>query len=243
MSAELVVATDGPMLTVRIARPPGNLFTSTMCGELAALLAAPPPSAQVIVLRGSPEAFCLGRERPGADVVQLREEVVALVGLNRALVGCPVVTVAEVLGDAAGYGVGLASLCDVAVASSTARFSFPEVMIGLAPSLVLAWLVGAVGRRAALWLTATGVSIDGVEAARLGLVNEAVPPGELEARTAAVLGSLTARSARVQREVKGLIALFDGLGEEASTALATDRLVLASLARLQVTEADESHAP
>lgn len=241
MSAGLLVEADGPVLTVRIARPPGNLFTLAMCAELAALLAQPPPSAQVILLRGTTEVFCLGRERPGADVTQLRQEVAALVGLNRALVGCPVITVAEVAGDAAGYGVGLASLCDVAVASSTARFSFPEVTIGLAPSLVLAWLSRAVGRRAALWLTATGEAIDGTAAARLGLVNEAVAPEELAARTDAVVSALTARSAGVQREIKALVASFVDLGEQASNTLAADRLVLSSLARLQAGEHGGAH--
>lgn len=233
MSDEMAITSDGSVISVGITRPPSNLFTSAMCREFTALLTDPPPSAQVIVVRGSSSAFCLGRERSGTDIDELRHEVDALVTLNRALVACPLVTVAEVAGDAAGYGVGLASLCDVAIASSAAMFSFPEVTIGLAPSLVLAWLCRAVGRRAALWLTTTGEAISGLEAARLGLVNEAVPLDELGARTASVLATLTARSARVQREVKSLIALFDGLGDDGANTLAADRLVLSSIERLQ----------
>ena len=99
----------------------------------------------MLVLRSAGEAFCLGRERTAATAHELPGEVDTLVAVNDALSRSPLVSVAVVAGDAAGFGVGLAALCDVAVAADTARFSFPEVGIGLAPTLVLAWLAGTVG--------------------------------------------------------------------------------------------------
>src|SRR3712207_6933355 len=48
--------------------------------------------------------------------------------------------------------------CDVSVAVASARIFFPEVSIGLAPALVLAWLPRVIGAREAFWLTATGRS-------------------------------------------------------------------------------------
>ena len=91
-----------------------------------------------------------------------------------ALRTSPLVTIAEVHGDAAGFGVGLIAACDVAVAVSDAHFWFPEVGIDLAPALVLAWLPRVVGERQAFWLTATGERVAAARAQELGLVNEVV---------------------------------------------------------------------
>ena len=67
--------------------------------------------------------------------------------LHQALRSSPLVTIAEIHGDAAGFGVGLIAACDVAIAVSDAHFSFPEVGINLAPALVLAWLPRVVDER------------------------------------------------------------------------------------------------
>jgi len=69
--------------------------------------------------------------------------------MTRPLRCTRLVTVTEVRGDAAGFGVGVLAACDVAVAEAGARFFFPEVGIGLAPAVVLAWLPRVVGEREA----------------------------------------------------------------------------------------------
>jgi enoyl-CoA hydratase/carnithine racemase len=120
-------------------------------------------------LRANGSVFCLGREWAGATPGELRVETKVLVGVQRALSKTPLVTVAEVPCDAAGFGVGLLAACDVAVAVADARFWFPEVGIGLA--LVLAWLPRTVGERQAFWLTATGEKISAARALELGLLN------------------------------------------------------------------------
>lgn len=219
----------GSVIDVVIDRAPGNLFTTQMCETLSELLVRPPDGTHVMHLAGTADMFCLGRERGGAGVEELRVEVEALVRLNRALVASPLVTIAEVTGPAAGFGVGVAALCDIAISSDTATYRFPEIGIGLAPSLVLAWLAKAVGRREAFWLTATGSEIDAARATELGLVNEHVPPEELAGRVAAVEELVLSKPQRVHREIKELLELFAESSRPQSDVLAADRLVLASL--------------
>src|ERR1700710_1004749 len=142
------------VLEVVIDRPPDNLLTVGLCAELTELLLSPPPGAHVLRLRAAGEVFCLGRERAGSTPGELRAESRTLAGLHRALRDTPLVTIAEVHGDAAGFGVGVLAACDVAVAFSGASLWFPEVGIDLAPALVLAWLPRIVGERQAVWLSA-----------------------------------------------------------------------------------------
>jgi len=140
--------TDG-VVVAELDRGPDNLWSLTDLRELVALLEAPPEGAHVLRVRSVGEAFCRGRERGGTSTAPgvVRGEAETLVAVTRAFRRTRLVTVAEVQGDAAGFGVGVLAACDVAVAVADARFSFPEVGIGLAPALVLAWLPRKVGER------------------------------------------------------------------------------------------------
>lgn len=228
----LTIERDGAMLTARIDRPDGNLMTLEMCDALGALLRTPPEGSHVLVLEATGDSFCLGRERTASTPDDLPREVRRLIALNEALLHTPLVTVARVQGDAAGFGVGLAALADVAVANRAARFSFPEVKMDLAPTLVLAWLARVVGRRQAFWLTATGEQVSGDEALRIGLVNEVVDSQEaLDAAIARRTAALLERSPRVHTEIRSMLRAAATLTEEQAYELSADRLVLGSMRR------------
>jgi enoyl-CoA hydratase/carnithine racemase len=175
----------------------------------------------------------MGRERTAATPDDLPEEVRRLVAVNEALASTTLVTVARVQGDAAGFGVGLAALCDVAVATRGARLTFPEVRINLAPALVLAWLPHMVGRRAAFWLTASGAPVSGDDAVRIGLLNEVVDDTDaLDSAIADKVEALLAGEHRVHNEIRSMLRSVESLSERQSYELARDRLVLGSLRRL-----------
>jgi methylglutaconyl-CoA hydratase len=231
--AGLTFEQDGAVLTVRLNSPNGNLMTMAMCDALAEVLTTPPAGVHVLVLAASGDQFCMGRERTAATPDDLPNEVRRLIAVNEALAATTLVTVARVQGDAAGFGVGLAALCDVAVATRTARLNFPEVRINLAPALVLAWLPHMVGRRVAFWLTASGAPVSGDEAVRIGLLNEVVD--DIDALDAAVsqkVEALLAGEPRVHNEIRALLRSVESLSVPQSYELASDRLVLGSLKRL-----------
>jgi methylglutaconyl-CoA hydratase len=142
------------------------------------------------------------------------------------------VTVAEVQGDAAGFGVGVLAACDVAVAVADARIYFPEVSIGLAPALVLAWLPRRIGERQAFWLTATGEKITAARATELGLLNAVVGSAEeLRKDVDERVALLRARSPRVHAEIRDMLRAFGAVGDDQALDMSIDRLVVGSLRR------------
>lgn len=227
---DLSLERDGRVLRATIERGDDNLMSMAMCRALTEVLHDPPPDCHVLHLRAAGPVFCLGRDRGGRDVDVVRDQAVTLVTLNRALSEGRLVTVAEVAGDAAGFGVSLAALCDVSVAAPSARFWFPEIEAGLAPTVVLAWLPGLVGRTKAFQLTATGAKVDGAEAARLGLVSKvAEGAGTLAPETEAEIDALLAHPRRAHLEIRAFLAETAGADQPTVDRLAIDRLVLASL--------------
>ena len=241
--AELdVKAVSDGVLEVVVDRPPHNLLTVEMCAELTELLRKPPAGAHILRLRTAGEVFCLGRERAGATPAALVSETRTLVELHKALRTSELVTVAEIRGDAAGFGVGVIAACDVAIAVADAHFSFPEVGINLAPALVLAWLPRVVGERNAFWLTATGERITANHAQEIGLLNEVVSGIDALAKEVAErVAALRARNPRIHSEIKDLLRAFRSLDEDQALEHSIDRLVVGALRRGEpVATADKS---
>jgi enoyl-CoA hydratase/carnithine racemase len=222
---------DGVILA-ELSRPPENLFSIAMCERLTAVLDDPPEGAHVLRLRAAGDAFCLGRDRGGSSPAEVRAEAEALADLTRSAQRTRLVTVAEVQGDAAGFGVGVVAAFDVSVAVREATLRFPEVGIGLAPALVLAWLPRVVGRRQAFWLTATGEPLPAGKAAELGLLNEVVETRDaLTKRVDDMVAQLRGHSPRVHGDIKDMLRVFGDVGDERALDVSIDRLVVGSLRR------------
>jgi enoyl-CoA hydratase/carnithine racemase len=229
MTADLTIEYQGPLITVQIARPPDNLFTLEMCRQLTAILLSQPKDARALLLTAAGPNFCLGRERTALlydDIYAMTRE---LADLNAAIVNSKLIVVAQVSGDAAGFGVGLAALADVSIATSGARFWFPEAEAGLAPALVLTWLPAALGRRLAFWLTATGQPLNADQAQRGSLINQAVPADHLGTAVSEAIELLLRPPSAVSAEIKRDLAAFAALGYHEASDHAVDRLVLRSL--------------
>jgi enoyl-CoA hydratase/carnithine racemase len=132
----------------------------------------------VLVLEGERDVFCrgldlasLGHRAPEAVEAGLR----SYADLLRTLRVFPRPTLALVEGFAAGGGVGLAAVCDVVVARSTARFALPEGLFGLYPAMVLAVLDERMAPGRSRRLALTCESIDAEDALGAGLVDRVVP--------------------------------------------------------------------
>lgn len=229
MTTDLTVKHLGELIRVEIARPPDNLFTLPMCTDLTRLLLDPPGTARVLVLSAAGPNFCLGRERTAKTPEDIYAMTQALANLNAALTASRLAVISQVSGDAAGFGVGLAALADVAIASETAHFTFPEAEAGLAPALVLTWLPSTLGRRLAFWLTATGQLMDASMAERTGLINQAVPAERLPEAVREATELLLHQPAQVCAEIKRDLAAFSGQSAKEATDHAVARLALRSL--------------
>jgi len=102
----------------------------------------------------------------------------------------PKPTIAIVHGACFGGGVGLVSCVDVAFATPDAQFGITEIRVGVAPTPISTHMVNAIGLRQTRRYALTGERFGAVEAARIGLVHEVVPAGEIEARLAGVIDAI-----------------------------------------------------
>jgi methylglutaconyl-CoA hydratase len=234
VSAEgLDVQVAGETLEVVIDRGIDNKFTTAMTKALADAVAAVTEDQGVrfVRIRSRGEVFCLGREQEGSSAEELRSVSGRIVRLVEVLRDTPAIVICEVGGDAAGFGVGLAAASDVAVASSDASFWFPELAAGLAPSVVMSWLVHLVPRKVAFELVASGRKLPASEAVQRGLVTEVAKPGEVPAAADGWLEHLGAVDASTLRDVKGFLNHAESIDENAAGRSAAHLLALGSLAR------------
>lgn len=200
---------------VTMARPTVfNAFDEAMIAELDAAFAALGADAavRVIVLAGEGKHFCAG-----ADVQWMqrasqatREWNVAdarrFAGMLARIDSCPKPTIARVQGVALGGGVGLAAACDIALAADDASFSVSEAKFGILPAVIGPYLTNAVGKRQARRLALTAERLGAAEALALGLVQQVVPAGALDATVDTVVLNLLAGGPQAQRETKELLA-------------------------------------
>jgi methylglutaconyl-CoA hydratase len=137
--------------------------------------------------------------------------------LFRALYEFPKVTIAAVNGAAIAGGTGLALLCDFTLAVPEAKFGYTEVRIGFVPAIVSTFLLRQVGEKQARDLLLTGRLFGADEAARMGLINEIVPPESLMTRARELASLLMQNSPTSLRATKQL--LTDQAGGELDVQL------------------------
>lgn len=166
-----------------------NAMSQEMIRDLAdaARQLADDPKVRVIVLTGAGNVFCAGgdlkmmqRQVTGtrasrvADARQLAQLLSDLNAHPKPIVG-------RVNGSAFGGGLGLISICDIAIGLTTARFALTEVKLGLIPATISPYVVTRLGLPNARRVMLNAREMDGAEAVRLGLLSAAVEPDQLDA--------------------------------------------------------------
>ena len=101
--------------------------------------------------------------------------------------------------------MGLASACDICVASTAASFATSEVKFGIIPSAISPYVLRAIGARQAGRYFQTAERISAAEAKALGLAHEVVAPEELDARVAEIVAALLVGGPKSQAAAKDLI--------------------------------------
>jgi methylglutaconyl-CoA hydratase len=165
-----------------------------------------------VVLTGEGSAFCAGMDLTElqesltgpSDLGQVTEDASRLGHLYDLIYTLPKPTVAAVNGVAVAGGAGLVSVCDLAVASETAKFGYPEVRRGLVAAMVLPHLLRHVGQRLARFLLLTGEMISATQAQQLGLINECVSPQRLLPRSLELCRSLSEGGPQALMQTKDL---------------------------------------
>jgi enoyl-CoA hydratase/carnithine racemase len=199
----VLLESSGGIAHLTLNRPEKrNALSLEVMNELIAALTAigADRSIRVVVLRGIGPAFSAGhdlREMLDRSVVAYRETFETCVILMEKIQAIPQPVIAEVAGIATAAGAQLVATCDLAVSSLDAKFATPGVKIGLFCTTPMVALTRTIGRKRAMEMLLTGDFIDAPTAVAWGLVNRAVPAGELSATVDALAEKICAASSFV----------------------------------------------
>jgi len=177
---------DG-ITTLTLNRPrQRNALSMSLMEELIEALEsiAGDADVKVVVIRGNGPAFCAGHDlkemRADPREEAHRNTFAACAKLMTTIVELPQPVIGRVHGIATAAGCQLVATCDLAIAADDARFATPGVNIGLFCSTPMVALSRNVGRKQAMEMLLTGEMIDAATAERFGLINQFVPPAELD---------------------------------------------------------------
>ena len=217
------VSYEGRLLRLTLDRPEKrNALDSVLCGALVDAMKQGnrDPGVGAILLEGSGPMFCAGMDldeslAPGAaDRTAIHGEMFSAgFWLHKPLV-------ASIQGGAIAGGLGLVANAHFAVAAEDARFSLPEINIGMWPFVIWKSLTDAMGERRALDLSLTGRTFSAHEALAWGLVHQLAPPAQLPAAASEIAAALAGRSPEVIRRGFALLQQSRMMNWTESIALA-----------------------
>ncbi|PYT56874.1 MAG: enoyl-CoA hydratase [Acidobacteria bacterium] len=188
------------VITLTLNRP--HAFNALSEAMLAALQReldriAHDESVRVVVLAAEGKAFCAGhdlKEMRAAPSLDYYEQLFAQCSdMMLAIQRLPVPVIARVQGIATAAGCQLVAMCDLAVASSTAKFAVSGVNLGLFCSAPGVALSRNVLRKAAFEMLVTGEFISADEAKQRGLINRVAEPDQLDAEVEKLVAMIVAK--------------------------------------------------
>lgn len=184
----IIVSKEDKLAGITFNRPEKrNAMNGKMLEELSTALGvlAHDDSISVLMINGNGDHFCAGADiswMKSAGTLtdqENRDDAQVLANLLFQLHKFPKPTIALAHGAVLGGGMGIMSVCDIAIAATDASFGFPEVKIGLAPSTISPYVLKAIGERQALYYFLTGTRFDADKAQKIGLIHQVTEVDEL----------------------------------------------------------------
>jgi methylglutaconyl-CoA hydratase len=237
MYETLKLATDDRgVATLTLAREEKhNAMSAQMIDELtqAAAALAADDAVRVVVLTGAGKSFCAGgdlgwmqaqREMDGPTRSAEAGKLAAMLGALNTL---PKPLIGRVQGNAFGGGVGMASVCDVAIGVDTLKMGFTETRLGIIPATIGPYVLARMGEGRARQVFMSARLFDAAEAVDLGLLARAVPAdaldGAIEAEVIPYLSCAPGAVAAAKQLARDLGPRIDAQVVEHTIAALADR--------------------
>ncbi|MHA3081605.1 enoyl-CoA hydratase/isomerase family protein [Acinetobacter sp. ANC 5383] len=170
---------------------------------------------RVVILAGRGKSFSAGadlnwmKHAGQASQAENEADALKLATMLHSLATLKQPTIARVHGIAFGGGMGLASACDICIASTDAKFATSEVRLGLAPSTISPYVIRAIGVRQASRYFLTAERISAEQALNIGLAHEITTADELDHKVDEIVQALLLGGPEAQAASKQLIQLVD----------------------------------
>jgi enoyl-CoA hydratase/carnithine racemase len=213
--------------TLTLNRPDAlNALSEAMLSALQKELEviAKDASVRAVVIAAAGRAFCAGHDlkemhaKPSAAYYQ--KLFAQCTRMMLTIQHMPKPVIARVQGMATAAGCQLVAMCDLAVAADTATFAVSGINVGLFCSTPGVALSRNISRKQAMEMLLTGEFIDARQAQERGLINRAVPPGDLDAEIKRLTDLITAKAEPAVRMGKQLFYKQLEMGIEAAYQLA-----------------------
>jgi methylglutaconyl-CoA hydratase len=220
--------------TLTLARPEKrNALSAQMIAELtdAAQRLGADGAVRVVILAAMGDSFCAGgdlgwmQEQMAADGATRAAEARNLAMMLAALNILPKPLIARVQGQAYGGGVGLMSVCDVAIGVADARFGLTETRLGLIPATIGPYVIARMGAAKARRVFASARIFDADEAIALNLLSRVVWPADLDAAVEAEVKPYLSCAPGAVAEAKALIRTLVPMPTEAQIETSIAALV------------------
>jgi methylglutaconyl-CoA hydratase len=199
-----------------------NALSIQLVGELMAAIdgAENDPAVRVVVVTNRGSTFCAGadlaeRSKIAADD---NDDVVEMSEIFRRIRRSPKPFVGRLAGHCVAGGVGLAAVMDISVAIDSATFGFTEVRLGVAPAIISVVCLPKMRLGDAKDAFLRGNRFSATEAARMGLINAAVPADELDDAIRVIVRDLLAGEPRALAVAKELAAVVTSMPEDEAIA-------------------------
>lgn len=179
--ARLTVDIGSPVARIVLSNSPLNVIDIPMMEELSQALADVEARSDIstVVVSGEGKALSAGVDVAAHTPDRVEEMLLKFHAVIRALVATKKVTIAAVRGHCLGGGAELAMACDIVYTTDSAQWGFPEIKLGCYPPVACTALAALVGQKHAAELILTGRTINGIEAAEMGLATRSVPADKL----------------------------------------------------------------
>lgn len=235
---QVLYSVDGTRALLTLNRPEKrNALNDAVISGLKEYLrrAQEDEGVRVVVITGAGADFCSGADLSAlqkisqSSVMENLEDARSLMELFALIRRVRVPVVAAVRGRALAGGCGLATACDMVLASRGARFGYPEVKIGFVPAMVMAILRRNVSEKRAFELITRGAEISAEEAASFGLINQVFDEDDFETGVSSYVSSFENMSSSAVALSKYLLYHIDGMAFDAALQSGADLNAIARM--------------
>jgi len=237
-SAPVLFAVADGIARITLNRPEKrNALNDAVIGALkdSLRLADQDETVRAVILAGAGADFCSGADLAAlqkisnASVAENLEDARSLLELFILIRHVRIPVIAAVKGRALAGGCGLATACDIILATQSARFGYPEVRLGFIPAMVMTMLRRSVSEKKAFELVTLGSEFSADEAVAFGLVNHAFDDEVFEAEVERFAGQFEKASRSAVSLSKQLLYQIDGMSFENALDSGADMNVIARM--------------
>jgi len=224
-----------------------NAFNEGLIAELQDIFTrlGSDESCRVIVVQANGKSFCAGADLNWMKSMAnfTKEENIAdsrkMALMLNTIYACPKPVIAKVQGDAYAGGVGLASVCDILIASNQARFCISEAKLGLLPATIAPYVIRALGEQASRRYFVTAEIFTASHAKEMGFVHELADPDALDSKVDEVCQAILSNGPMAVMACKKIVrdislqAITPALLEDTVERIATIRTSNEAQARMK----------